>query len=134
VGVYEVQGRLQLHVIATAPGIANAASAPGEKAQFMVGGQVLSLASATEARPVLVRTPISASFGTVSGGDLYTTWKLSYALSREDAARLAAGPLTAVKVQIGPQWYQLVFEEAQARKFQTNMVVMTGSPAQASAK
>jgi hypothetical protein len=134
VGVYEAQGQLQLQVVVMAPGIARAVSVPGEQGQFTVGGQVLSLSSAFEARPIVGHTAISAGLGRASGGDVYTVWKLGYLLGREDAARFAAGPLTAVKVQVGPQWYEIALEAAQAQKFQANMMVMTRSPAPAPAE
>ena len=83
---------------------------PGEKAAFIVGGELLTLELQKEARPV----------ANVGGGGVFSQWVLEFPITREQLAQFGAGPLTAMKMSIGGQVFQLQPEAPVAVRIQNS--------------
>jgi hypothetical protein len=116
VGVSEAQGKFTLEVLVVQRGVSDLLGHPGDKGQFIVGGKLLTFDNAIEVKPVSNATRYEA----------FTQWKPVFNLTREEAAQFAAGPLTAVKVWVGDQWFQLELGKLESEKFQSNLAIMTG--------
>jgi hypothetical protein len=118
VSMKEAQGKYTLQVMVVQPGVANAAAAVGDKAEFLVGTSVLALENAVEAQPVANHV----------GETVFTQWQLTFKLDAQQAARFAAGPLGAIKAHVGSLEFQLVVSPSKGAKFQQNLAIMTSPP------
>ncbi len=119
VSVKEAQGKFTMEVMVVQHGLSATTARAGDKAEFVVGSEVLTLEIAADAAPVV--TP--NQYGAI------TQWKLTFHLDDQATARFAKAPLTAIKVNVGGESYQLALQPQQASKFQSNLATMTSSPA-----
>lgn len=115
IGVSEVKGEYTLEALVVQRGVADLIGQAGDLGEFIVGGEKLEFHSATESMPVANATRYQA----------FTQWKVLFKLTRDEAAQFAKGPLTAFKVAVGKQHFQVGLEPADAAKFQQNLAIMT---------
>jgi hypothetical protein len=116
VSMSESKDKYALEVLVVQRGDARFKGRAGDKGQFIVGGEMLEFATETDTSPVV-------NVKSVSG--VFTQWKPTFNLTREQAARFAAAPLTAIKVWVGEQTFQLELDPSSAQKFQINLRTMT---------
>jgi hypothetical protein len=113
--VKEAQGKVTLQLFVTQTGAVDAVASVGDKAEFLLGGEILTLENATEGHPVAHATQ----------GGLYTEWETTFNLSPQQAARFAATPLSAIKAHVAAHQFQVALDGGQATRFQANMAVLT---------
>jgi hypothetical protein len=121
VSVKEAQSKYTMQVMVVEHGDSSAVAKVGDKTDFLVGSDILTLENTVEARPV----------ANVVGTTVITQWQLTFKPDAQEAARLAAAPLNAVKVRVGGQEYQIAVVPTKAAKFQANMAIMTSGSAAA---
>lgn len=120
--VKEAQGKLTLQLHLSKLGAVDAVAHVGDKAEFLLGGEILTLENAVEARAVAHATQ----------GGLYTEWETTFNLTPQQAARFTAAPLTAIKAHVSEHQFQLTPDSGQATRFQANMAILS-APATAPA-
>lgn len=124
VGVNEAQGRYTMVVLVVQRGQSRSVAHVGDKAQFLVGDEILTLENSAEATPVTNHTAYDI---TTQSYNITTQWKLMFNMDRKQASRFAVAPLKAIKVIVGNQEHQLALDPDQASKVQNNLAEMTKS-------
>ena len=119
VGVSETKGVYTLSVVIARPGQSRVIVPAGEKCQFAVGGDIITLTTPTESVPVANATQTS----------IYSQWKFTFTLSKEEISRFGQAPLTAVKIMVGNDEHQAALDPGEAKRFQHNLIALTTDPA-----
>jgi hypothetical protein len=90
---------------------------PGDKGEFAIGSEILTLENTAEVKPAAID----------AGTYFITFWKLVFKVDRQQAFRFARGPLKAVKVMVGSEPIQVELNAKRAAKFQQNMATLAGA-------
>lgn len=116
VGLREVKGVYTLTVLVVQRGASRSIGSVGQPGEFIVGGELLTLELAKETKPIANATP---------GAGIFSQWALEYTLSPEQVARFASAPLSALKVAVGDETFQMGIADKQ-RRIQNSARCMTG--------
>lgn len=96
IAIKEQKGTYEMTVMTVKIGDVRVVGSPGDVAEFILGGESLTLQLQKEAKPVA-----NANMATV-----FTQWQLVYAPTRDQVARFGAAPLTAMKLNAGSEVFQ----------------------------
>ncbi len=115
----EASGKIALDVLVVQRGVSDLKGHPGDKGEFKVGDEIVTFASAADVTPV----------SNATGYAVFTQWLVRYIITKEEAARFAKAPLVAFKVAVGAQTFQTAVQSAHAKRFQSNVALMTAGSA-----
>lgn len=101
ISIKEAKGVYTLTLLMVQRGDSLSIGTVGEKAAFIIGGELLTLELQKEARPIV----------NVAMGNVFSQWALEFGVTREQVAQFGAAPLTAMKMAIGGQLFQLQLQE-----------------------
>lgn len=115
VGMKEVRGARTLIVLTVQRGVGEQVGRVGDPGEFIVGGETLTLPLAKESPPIA---------NARGGAGVFTQWLLEYTLSPEQAARFAAGDMTAARVEVAGQKFQMALDDRQRTRFRNSAKCM----------
>lgn len=116
VGLREVKGVYTLTVLMVQRGDSLNVGSVGDRGEFIVDGEVMALELSKEAKPIANVKP---------GAGVFSQWVLEYGVSREQATRLASASMSALKVIVGSETFQMPIEATNRVRIQNSVRCMT---------
>ena len=116
IGMQAGGGDYVIQVFVVAPGHVPEPGKVGDKGDFKLGSETLTL-EASSAAPAT--TMISAS-------GVYTRWGVVFVVKRDQLARFAKAPLSAVRVAVGERLVQLTLVEDDSELIMENSASLVG--------
>jgi len=114
--VQTAKNKYTIEVLVVQKGHASEPAIPGrDKAEFLIGNQIVTLKNQITAPPVSNATKY----------EIFTQWKLSFNLDRKLAAKFGTAPLSAIRVTIGGLEFRLPVSATDGEKIRSNMVELT---------
>lgn len=110
VGMTQSAGKNSLQVMVVQNGQVNFVGHAGDKGEFKLGDNTITLAATGESQPVTNATRYQ----------VFTQWIVSYELTPAQLLEFSRAPLAAVKVSLGDQFYQLALSDDDAALIRQN--------------